>query len=112
MIKIRPKWLFIFWIKHLKRFMSLNFLCVEARAFIKIILEKFKERSCKGAKSDRWLSSGKESTVNHSFDCLTFSGTSWLKKRGKYSKNSMDQIWCSCSLLPKISEAIYEVKWS
>ena len=56
--------------------MSLNFLCVEVRALIKINLEKFKERSSKGAKSDRWLSPGKESTVNHSFDCLTFSGTS------------------------------------
>ena len=30
----------------------------------------------------------------------------------KYLKNSMDQIWCSCSLPSKILGAIYEVKWS
>ena len=48
--------------------MSLNFWYIEARTLVKIIIEKFKERSSKGAKSDRWLSSGKESTVNHSFD--------------------------------------------
>ena len=47
--------------------MSLNFLHIEARTLIKIIIEKFKERSPKGAKSDCWLSPGKESTVNHSF---------------------------------------------
>ena len=43
--------------------MSLNFWYIEARTLVKIIIEKLKERSSKGAKSDRWLSSGKESTV-------------------------------------------------
>ena len=50
--------------------MSLNFLYIGARTLIKIIIEKFKERSSKGAKSDRGLSPGKESTVNHSFDSI------------------------------------------
>ena len=50
--------------------MSLNFLYIEVRTLIKIIIEKFKETSSKGAKSDRWLSRGKEYAVNHSFDSV------------------------------------------
>ena len=42
MIKICPKWLFVSWTKHLKRFISLNFLHIETRTLIKIDTEKFK----------------------------------------------------------------------
>ena len=68
MIKIWPKRLFISWTKRLK--LNLNFLYIEARTLIKIIVEKFKERSSFGAKYDRWLSPEKESTVNHYFDSV------------------------------------------
>ena len=48
--------------------MSLNFLHTEAWTLIKIIIPKFEKRSSEGAKYDCWLSSEKESMVNHSFD--------------------------------------------
>ena len=56
--------------KDLKRFVNLNFFHIEARNLIKIVVKKFKERSCFGAKYDCWLSPEKESTVNSFFDSV------------------------------------------
>ena len=50
--------------------MNLNFLQIGERTLIKIIVQKFKERSSFGAKYDHWLSPEKESPVNHSSDLV------------------------------------------